>query len=278
MQNCGPSSENLESDLSLSQFTYQWGHGEVVGIYSLSSEKICRVLRLARFPKEVASLVQKMNHTLEKIDSLSSELEIEWWLAQFDFQNLTLVEYKFLEDFLFQAKSHMTNKVLVSEDFLCRCFKLKASEISSQLESFFASSTSQFIKREEFKKYCRAGTGCGKCEPDVVSLFSRMENENSLLFKGKNPAEWILSSSQALDSWIKRTRLIWATSLHLKIYSFDKGDLWISHSRLLTHDEELDLAQALQRFFAESDPDLCVYLKLVPHNNQSTNSEGLLLS
>ncbi len=160
----------------------------------------------------------------------------------------SLQDIKLIDD---EIRSHLyqTHKRFEIDDFiLCQCKKVTKNTVKKNLDSA--------KNLEELKACTNAGTGCGKCVPELENLLA-MKKPKSLRWHGESHSVWGEKVQQSLDLWNKRINKYPS----LKVKRFDQGQVMINVDGTLTSDQEWDLSIELSDYLAEGFPEpLVVFL------------------
>ena len=131
---------------------------------------------------------------------------------------------------------------------VCACKKVTQEKIYSTLE--------KFPSLEALKEQTHAGTGCGKCVPDLIQLIEK-KKPKALRWHGETHSYWSAKIQNGLDLWNERVKNYPA----LSVKSFDQGQTVISVDGVLNSDEEWDLSSELSDYLADGFPEpLLVFL------------------
>jgi bacterioferritin-associated ferredoxin len=164
------------------------------------------------------------------------------------FPEATLADIKVIDDEI-RSKLYQTHKRFEIDDFiLCKCKKVTQNTVKKNLET---------VKTLEELKLCTtAGTGCGKCIPDLESLLADIKPK-ALRWHGEAHSVWGERVQASLDLWNKRI----SKYPPLKVKRFDQGQVVMQVDGSLTSDQEWDLSIELSDYLAEGFPEpLVVFL------------------
>lgn len=164
------------------------------------------------------------------------------------FPEATLAQIQEVDDEI-RANLYQTHKRFEIDDFVvCKCKKVTHTTLKNNLE---ASKT-----LEDLKLCTGAGTGCGKCVPDLESLLAKKQ-PRALRWHGEAHSVWGERVQASLDLWNQRIQKY----PPLKVKRFDQGQVVMQVEGSLTSDQEWDLSLELSDYLAEGFPEpLVVFL------------------
>jgi len=164
------------------------------------------------------------------------------------FPDATLADIKVIDDEI-RSKLYQTHKRFEIDDFiLCKCKKVTQNTVKKNLE--------KAKTLDELKLCTTAGTGCGKCIPDLESLLVGIKPK-ALRWYGEAHSVWGERVQASLDLWNKRI----SKYPPVRVKRFDKGQVVLQVVGSLTSDQEWDLSRELSDYLAEGFPGpLVVFL------------------
>ncbi len=164
------------------------------------------------------------------------------------FPEATLLDIKLIDDEI-RTNLYQTHKRFEIDDFiLCKCKKVTQSTVKIHLPNAKT--------LEELKACTQAGTGCGKCVPDLESLLAS-HKPKPLRWHGEAHSVWGERVQTSLDLWNKRIDKY----PPLKVKRFDQGQVVVEVDGGLNSDQEWDLSTDLSAYLAEGFPEpLVVFL------------------
>lgn len=151
-----------------------------------------------------------------------------------------LKEAQLVDELLREAHYQLHRKVQVQGLVLCRCHKIERHQLAG------------LIKREgvttldELRPFSAASTACGSCRPEVTRLLEELRPQGRR-WQGRSHSEWVLLLEDSLAPWHQR----YPELPRLKVKSFEHGAVKLSSERRLSADEEWELTQKLESYWAE---------------------------
>lgn len=144
-------------------------------------------------------------------------------------------------DELLRAAHYQTHRrVQVEGVVLCRCHKIERHQLAA------------IIKREQptsldaLRAFSPASTACGSCRPEVTRLLEELRPQGRR-WQGRTHSEWVLLLEDSLAPWHERNPRL----PRLRVQSFEQGAVKLASERRLSADEEWELAQRLESYWAE---------------------------
>lgn len=164
------------------------------------------------------------------------------------FPDASLLDIKVIDDEI-RSALYKTHKRFEIDDFiLCKCKKVTQNTVKKNLE--------RAKTLDELKLCTTAGTGCGKCIPDLESLLAGVKPK-ALRWHGEAHSVWGERVQASLDLWNKRI----SKYPPVKVKRFDQGQVVMQVEGSLTSDQEWDLSADLSDYLAEGFPEpLVVFL------------------
>jgi bacterioferritin-associated ferredoxin len=203
-------------------------HRRITDVQFLSEERQQDVLEWLRLWMMGKTLDQAYTQAPEQLLLASSA----WGLKEARFVDLLLKEA------LYQTHK----KVEIFGITICKCKKVS----KDQLDAVVSSCSSL----EELKALTKAGTGCGKCVPDLTAMLEKNRARPKRWHDRPN-SYWIEELQLSLERWVEHSQKY----PPLSVKAFQAGVVTVSVDGRLNGDQEWELTQELAAYWAEGLPE-----------------------